>query len=140
MLHFREEVSLFSQNQISRILCTTYCCTKCLQILHDVFRVFPWHLFCMQGKLVFPLENKEQVVRFRVYEKTATSAQTNRCVVIHQCIVVIHQCMLYTSVSISLFLSLFLCLSSSFLSPPSLSLSTCLYFLTKKNKKVKKDP
>ena len=39
------------------------------------FRVFPWRLFCMQVKLVSALKNEEQLISFRVYEKSATSAQ-----------------------------------------------------------------
>ena len=31
----------------------------------------------MQAKLIFPLENKEQLIRFRVCGKIATSAQTD---------------------------------------------------------------
>ena len=53
-----------------------FCCTKRLKILHEVFRVFPLQLFCMQVKLISPLENKEQLIRFRVCGKSATSAQT----------------------------------------------------------------
>ena len=41
------------------------------------FRFFPWQLFCMQVKLISPLETKEQLIRFKVYGKIATSAQTN---------------------------------------------------------------
>ena len=33
------------------------------------FRVSPWCLFCMQKKLVSALENKEQLIGFRVYGK-----------------------------------------------------------------------
>ena len=41
------------------------------------FRVFPWRLFYMQGKLVSALETKEQLICFRVSGKTATSTQTD---------------------------------------------------------------
>ena len=41
------------------------------------FRVFPWRLFRMLGKLVSALGNKKQLIRFRVYGKSATSAQTD---------------------------------------------------------------
>ena len=41
------------------------------------FRVSPWRLFYMQVKLVSALKNKEQLIRFRVYGKSATSAQTD---------------------------------------------------------------
>ena len=42
-----------------------------------IFWVSPWLLFCMQIKLLSILENKEQLIRFRVYGKSATSAQTD---------------------------------------------------------------
>ena len=40
------------------------------------FQVFPWRLFYMQIKLVLALENKEQLIHFRVCGKSTTSAQT----------------------------------------------------------------
>ena len=40
------------------------------------FGVSPWRLFCMQIKLVSALENKEKLIRFSVYGKSATSTQT----------------------------------------------------------------
>ena len=41
------------------------------------FRVFPWRLFFMQVKLVSALENKEQLICFGIYGKSALSAQTD---------------------------------------------------------------
>ena len=45
-----------------------------------VYMKFPWvflgRLLCMQGKLVSALENKKQLIRFRVYGKSATNEQT----------------------------------------------------------------
>ena len=42
------------------------------------FQVSPWRLFSMQVKLVSSPDNKEQIIRFRVYRKSETSAQTDR--------------------------------------------------------------
>ena len=39
------------------------------------FQVSPWRLFSMQVKLVSAPDNKEQIIRFRVYRKSETSAQ-----------------------------------------------------------------
>ena len=41
------------------------------------FRISPWFLFWMQVKLGSALENKEQLLRFRVYRKSETSVQTD---------------------------------------------------------------
>ena len=42
-----------------------------------VFRISPWNLFYMQVELGSALENKKQLIRFRVYVESATSAQTD---------------------------------------------------------------
>ena len=41
------------------------------------FQGFPEQLFCMQVQLISPLENKEQLIRFRLYGKFVTCAQTD---------------------------------------------------------------
>ena len=47
-------------------------------LLHLLFfRVSPWRLFSVQVKLVPALENKEQLISFRMYGKCGTSAQTD---------------------------------------------------------------
>ena len=48
-------------------------CKFCMKL----FQVFPCRLFCKQVKLVSVLENKEQLICFGVYGKSATSAQTD---------------------------------------------------------------
>ena len=42
-----------------------------------VFRISPWNLFYMQVELGSALENKKQLIRFRVYVESATSVQTD---------------------------------------------------------------
>ena len=84
MLHFRGEVSLFSQNQIGlwakkdcALLVAPIVALSACRFYMKFFRVCPWRLFCMQVKLVSDFENKEQVIRFRLYGKSATNAQTD---------------------------------------------------------------
>ena len=58
----------------SRRLCTTwctYCCTK----RSTFFRGFPMTTLFHASKISL-LENKEQVIRFRVYGKSAASVKT----------------------------------------------------------------
>ena len=42
------------------------------------FSGFPMASVCVQVKLVTVSGNKEQLISFRVYEKSATNAQTDR--------------------------------------------------------------
>ena len=63
MLHFRREVLLFS--------------LKPNRFYMKFFQASPWRLFYTQVKLVSALGNKEELIGFRVYRKSATSAQTS---------------------------------------------------------------
>ena len=81
MLYFRGKVSLSSWGQtchhgdcapLGALIVVLSVCRFYVKF----FEVFLWQLLCMQVKLISPLENKEQLIRFRVYGKIATSAQT----------------------------------------------------------------
>ena len=82
MLHFRRKVSLLFQSQICHhedcaILIALIVALSICRFYMTFFWLFLWRLFCMQVKLVSPLGNKEQLICFMVYGKSATSAQTD---------------------------------------------------------------
>ena len=82
MLHFRGKVSLLSQSQLCHhedcaLLVALIGAQRASRFHMKFFWVFPWRLFCMLVKLISSLENKKQLISFRVYGKIATSAQTD---------------------------------------------------------------
>ena len=87
MLHFRGEFSLIFENQIGLLeknittivhfFVAPIVALNACRFYMKFFRLSPWRLLCMQVKLISALKNKEQLIRFRVNGKSATSAQAD---------------------------------------------------------------